>query len=110
MGSLSSFNHSVNYLLCVIHVFTSNALENKRTKTVLHGFIEIVNESKSKPYKLWVDQGKKIYNSFVQKWLDNECTLLTMNVKSVAVQMFIRTFKNKIHKKMTEMKNLNKKL
>ena len=60
MGSLSSFNHSVNYLLCVIHVFTSNALKNKRTKTVLHGFIEIVNESKSKPYKLWVDQGKKI--------------------------------------------------
>ena len=46
-------------------------MENKRTKTVLHGFIEIVNESKSKPYKLWVDQGKKFYNSFVQKWLDN---------------------------------------
>ena len=44
MGSLSSFYHSVNYLLCVIHVFTSNALENKRTKTVLHGFIEIVND------------------------------------------------------------------
>ena len=98
MGSLSSFNHSVNYLLCVIHVFTSNALENKRTKTVLHGFIEIVNESKSKPY-----------NSFVRKWLDSEWTLLTMKVKSVVVQRFIRTFKKKIHKKMTKMKNLNKK-
>ena len=33
-------------------------LKNKKAKTVLYGFIEIVNESKLKPNKLWVDQGK----------------------------------------------------
>ena len=33
-------------------------LEDKKSKRVLHGFIEIVNESKHKPNELWVSQGK----------------------------------------------------
>ena len=32
-------------------------------KTVPHGFIGIINESKHQPNKLWVDQGKELYNS-----------------------------------------------
>ena len=48
-----SFNHDVKFLLCVIDVFTKYAwvkpLKDKKAKTVLHGFTEIVNESKSKP-------------------------------------------------------------
>ena len=47
MGSLSSKNGDVNYLLYVIDVFTKYAwvksLKNKKSKTVLHGFIGIVN-------------------------------------------------------------------
>ena len=47
MGSLSSKNRDVNYLLCVLDVFTKYAwvksLKNKKSKTVLHGFIGIVN-------------------------------------------------------------------
>ena len=35
-------------------------LKYKTAKTVFHDFIEIVNESKRKPNKLWVDQGKRI--------------------------------------------------
>ena len=38
-----------------------------KNKTVLHGFIEIINKSKCKPNKLWVDQGKEFYNSLMQK-------------------------------------------
>ena len=38
---------------------------------VLNGFIGTVNESKRKSNKLWVDQGKKIYNNLIQKWLDD---------------------------------------
>ena len=38
-------------------------LNDKKAKTVLLGFIEIVNESKRKPNKLWVDQGKEFYNN-----------------------------------------------
>ena len=49
MESLSSKNRGVKYLLCVIDVFTKYAgirtLKNEKSKTVLQGFIGIVNES-----------------------------------------------------------------
>ena len=66
MESLSSKNKNVKYLLCVIDVFTKYAwfkpLKDKKGKTVLNAFIEIVNESNRKPNKLWVDQGREFYN------------------------------------------------
>ena len=49
MGSLSSKNRNVRYLLFVIDVFTKYAwvklLKDKKGKTALNTFIEIVNES-----------------------------------------------------------------
>ena len=58
MGSLFSLNHGIKYLLFVIDVFTKYAwdkpLNDKKSKTVLHGFIEKVDKSKRKPNKLWV--------------------------------------------------------
>ena len=46
MGSLSSKNRSVKYLFFVIDIFTKYAwikpLKNKKAKTVLNGFIEIM--------------------------------------------------------------------
>ena len=51
-------NRNVKYLLCVIDVFTKygwvKPLKDKKGKTVLNAFIEIVNESTGKPKKLWV--------------------------------------------------------
>ena len=65
MESLSSKNKNVNYLLCVIDVFTKyawvKALKDKKAKIVLNAFIETVNESNCKPNKLWVDQGREFY-------------------------------------------------
>ena len=56
----SSKNKNVKYLLRAIDVFAKYAwiksLKDKKGKTVLHTFIEIVNESNRKPNKLWVDQ------------------------------------------------------
>ena len=56
MGSSSSFDRGVKYLLCVIDVFTKYAwvksFKDKNAKTVLHGFIVIVNESKCQWNKL----------------------------------------------------------
>ena len=55
MRSLSSKNRSFKYRLCAIDVFTKyfcvKPLKDKKAKTVLHGFIEVVNESKLKPIK-----------------------------------------------------------
>ena len=57
-------------MLCVRYVSTRHArvktLMDKKPKTVLHGFVEIVNESKRKPNKR-VDQAGEFYKSSVQK-------------------------------------------
>ena len=55
MGSLSSKNENVKYLLCVMDVFTKYTwvkhLADKKGKTDLNAFIEIVNESNCKQNK-----------------------------------------------------------
>ena len=62
MGSLSSKNKNIRYLLCVIDAFTKytwdKPLKGKNRKTVRIAYTEIVNESNSKPNKLLVDYGK----------------------------------------------------
>ena len=49
-------------MLFVVDVFTKYAwikfLKDKRAKRTLNDFIEIVNKSKRKPNKLWIDQGR----------------------------------------------------
>ena len=56
MGSLSSKYQGVKYWLCVVDVFTKYAcvkpIKDKKAKTVLNDFIEIVNKSKRQPGKL----------------------------------------------------------
>ena len=75
IGSLTSNNRGVKYLLCVIDVFTKyawvKALKDKKAKAVFNDFIKIVNESKRKPNKLWVDRGREFYNTPMQRWLDD---------------------------------------
>ena len=44
-------------------------LKGKKAKKDFNGFIGIVNESKHKQNKLWVDQGKEFYNSHSKNWL-----------------------------------------
>ena len=102
----SSKNKNVKYLLCKIDVFTKytgvKALKDKKSKTVLYTFIEIVNESNCKPNKLWVDQGKEFYNDFMQEWLDNTDILMYSihnEGKPVIPERFIKTLKAKIYKK-----------
>ena len=77
MESLSSFDRVVKDLLCVIEVFTKytwvKPLKDKKAKTILPGF---VNESKRKPNKLLVDQGRELLNRHMQKWLDDNDILM----------------------------------
>ena len=72
---MSPKNKNVKYFLYVIDVLTKYAwvkpLKDKKDKTVLNAFIEIVNESNRKLNKLWVDQGREFYNKIMQEWLEN---------------------------------------
>ena len=97
MGSLSSKNKNVKYLLCVIDVFMkyvwAKFLKDKKCKSVLNAFIEIVNESNRKPNKLWFDQGRETYNKLMEERLDNNNILMyyTQNEgKSVIAERFIK--------------------
>ena len=97
MGSFSSKNKNIEYSLCVIDVFTKypwvKHLKDKKGKTALKAFIEIVNESNPKPNKLWADQGIEFYNKLLQEWLDNNDILMysTHNEgKSVISERFIK--------------------
>ena len=105
LAEVSSNNKNVKHLLCVIDVFTKYAwvkpLKDKKGKTVLNAFMEIVNESNRKPNKLWVDQGREFYNKLMQEWLDNDILIYSTHNegKSVTAERFIKTLKAKIHKK-----------
>ena len=79
-----------------------NLRKIKKTKTFLHGFIELVNKSKHKPNKVWVDPGREFYNKLIQKWLDNNDILMFSTYiegKSVVSGRFIRTLDGCIFKK-----------
>ena len=69
MKSLSSKNKNVEYVLCVIDILTRYAwvkpLKDKKDKTVINAFIEIVNESNRKPNKIWIDQGREFHNKLI---------------------------------------------
>ena len=45
-------------------------LKDKKCKTALNAFIEKVNEFNRKPNKLYVDQGRLLYNKLMQEWLE----------------------------------------
>ena len=115
LASMVYKNENVKYLLFVIDVFTKYAwvkpLKDKKGKTVLNAFIEVVNEYNSKPNKLWVDQGREFYSKHMQEWLENHDILMyyTHNEgKSVIAETFIKTLKTKIYNLSARRKNNRK--
>ena len=119
MGSLSSFNCGVKYLLCVIDVFIKYAwvkpLKYKKGQTLFRSFVKIVNKSERKPNKLRDDQRRELDNSLMQKWLDHNDILIYSSqneAKSLVDERFIKTLKGKIYTKMTanDSKSIYRKL
>ena len=93
---MSSMNKNVNKYGWV------KPLSDRKGKTVLNAFMEIVNESNRKPNKLWVDQGREFYNKLMQEWFGNNNILMysTYNeCQLVITERFIKTLKAKIYKK-----------
>ena len=114
MQLLSKYHKGVRYLLCAIDLFSKYAfvvpLKDKKGSTISNAFQSILNNSKRKPNKIWVDQGSKFYNTHFKKWLNNnsiEMYSAHNEGKSVVAERFIITLKNKIYKHMTAIsKNL----
>ena len=104
---ISKYNKGIRYLLCAIDLFSKYAfvvpLKDKKGVTITNGFQSILDKSKRKPNKIWVDQGSEFYNNVFKKWLKDSDIIMysTRNEgKSVVAERFIRTLKNKIYKHM----------
>ena len=83
-------------------------MKDKKAITITNGFQKILNESKRKPNKMWVDKGCEFYNRSMKLWLEkNDIEMYSTNNggKSVIAERFIRTLENKIYKYMTSMSN-----
>ena len=78
-------------------------LKDKKGTTIVSAFQSILDSSKRKPNKIWVDQGSEFYNVFKKLLKDNNIEMYsTFNEgKSVVAERFIRTLKNKIYQHMT---------
>ena len=118
MQLISKFNKGFRFLLRVIDIFSKYAwivlLKDKKGISVVNTCQKIMkefdrSEAKSKghkPNKIWVDKGSKFYNNSFKKWLkDNDIEMYSIHNegKSVVVERFIRTLKNKIYKYMTSV-------
>ena len=105
---LSKQNKGIKYLLCAIDLYSKYAfvvpLKDKRGISITNAFKKIIKQSRRKPNKIWVDQRSEFYNQDFKKWLssNNISMYSTYNEgKSVVVERFIRTLKNKLYKHMT---------
>ena len=95
MQLLSKFNKGFRFLLCVIDVFSKYAwvilIKDKKGVIIVNAFQKIVDDSKRKPNKIWVDKGSKFYNNFFKKWLqENDIKMYSTNNegKSVIAEIY----------------------
>ena len=79
-------------------------MKEKEGTTIVNAFQKILNNSKRKPNKIWVDEGSEFYNTHFKKWLkDNKIEMYSTRNKGkyVVTERFIRTLKTKIYKHLT---------
>ena len=80
-------------------------IKNKKGTSFVNAFKKIISDGR-KRNKIWVDQGSEFYNNSFNDFLKTnniEMHSTYNEVKSVVVERFIRTLKNKIFKHMTAL-------
>ena len=107
MQLISKYNKGIRFLLCTIDLFRKYAfvvcLKEKKETTIVNAFQSILDNSKIKPNKIWVDQDSEFYNNHFKKLLkDNNIEMYSTYKKgmSVVAERIIRTLKDKIYKQL----------
>jgi hypothetical protein len=108
MQEWSKQNKGYRYMLNVVDVYSKYAwsvkLFDKKGKTVLEAFEQIVESAGRKPGRLWVDQGKEFYNKHMDEWI-KENGIIRYSThgehKSAVVERFNRTLKSIMWKRFT---------
>ena len=110
MQLISNCNKGIRFILYVIELFSKYAwvvpLKDKKGLTIVNAFQSILNDSKRKPNKIWVDKGSEFYNRSMKSWLEkNDIEMYSAHNegKSVNVERFIRTLKSRAYKYMTSV-------
>ena len=108
MSIISKFSKGIKYLYCVIDLLSRFAwvigIKDKKGTSIVNGFQKIVDNSKRKPNKIWVDHGSEFYNKAFKDFLKRNDRVMYFAFnegKSVVAERFIKTLKNKIYKHMT---------
>ena len=81
-------------------------MKNKKEDNIVEGFKKILSSGR-KPNKIWVDHGSESYDNKFKSFLkENDIEMYsTFNErKSVVAERFIKTLKNKIYKRMTDIR------
>ena len=107
MQLISTFNTGFRSSLCVIRICSKYAwvvsLKDKKGITIVNAFQSILNDSKRKLNKTWVDKGSQVCNRSQKSWLQhNNTEMYSTNSegKSVVAERLMITLKNKIFKHM----------
>ena len=77
------------------------SLKDKEGITITNVFQNILDESKCKPNKIWVDKGGEFYNRSMKRWLEKDVIEMYSahrEGRSVIADRFIRTLRSKIYK------------
>ena len=71
MQLISKFNIGFRFLLCVIDIFSKYAwvvpLKDKKGVSIVNAFQKILDDSKRKRNKIWVDKDGQFYNNSFKK-------------------------------------------
>ena len=74
MQLINKFNKGIRFLLCVIDIFGKYAwivpLKDKKGVTIVNTFQKILDDSKRKPNKKWMDKDSEFYNRSLKSWLE----------------------------------------
>ena len=110
MQLINKFNKGIRFSLCVIDINSKYAsvapLKDKKGVAIVNAFQKILDDSKRKPNKIWVDKGSEFYNRSMKSWLEkNDIEMYSTHNegKSVVAERFDRTLKTKIYKYMTSI-------
>ena len=67
MQLITKFNNRFRFLLCVVDIFSKYAwvlpLKDKNGVSIVNDFQNILDKSRHKPSKIWVDKGNEFYNN-----------------------------------------------
>lgn len=103
-------DNSYKNILIAIDNFSKYAwgipLKTKTTKELIQAFQTIFSTSNRKPKRIWSDHESAIYsNEFQNFCIDNNIILYSTQseLKAIIAERFIRTFKNKMWIKFTEL-------